>query len=62
MFMIEWIFDKMGYTKKVDWTVVLANMDHVQIDPVARKKPAQKVKLGEAPKKTVRKTVRAKKA
>lgn len=61
MFMIEWIFDKMGYTKKVDWTAVFANMDHVQIDPVPRKKPAKKVKLGEVPKKTVRKTVRAKK-
>lgn len=62
MFVIEWLFDKMGYTKKVDWTVVLANMDNVQIDPVPRKKPAQKVKLGQPAKKTVRKTVRAKKA
>ena len=20
MFIVEWIFDKMGYTKKIDWT------------------------------------------
>lgn len=59
MFMIEWIFDKMGYTKKVDWTAVFANSDYVKLDPMPRKKPVKKVKLGE--KKPVRKTVRKKK-
>jgi hypothetical protein len=27
MFMIEWIFDKMGYTKKVDWASVFVTYD-----------------------------------
>ena len=27
MFIIEWMFDKMGYTKKVDWADVFKNWE-----------------------------------
>lgn len=58
MFLIEWMFDKMGYQKKVDWSSVFATWDAtVNVDPkqskITVKKPAAK-------KKVVRKTVRKK--
>ena len=43
MFIIEWMFDKMGYTKKVDWTAVFADWDKTLEKP--RKKVATKKKI-----------------
>jgi hypothetical protein len=40
MFIIEWMFDKMGYTKKVDWTALFADWDKTLEKP--KKKPAKK--------------------
>lgn len=51
MFMIDWLFDKMGYTKKVDWTSVFATWEE---------KPKKTVRRKPAVKKTPTKTVRKK--
>jgi hypothetical protein len=50
MFMIDWLFDKMGYTKKVYWADVFATWEEKPKKTV-RRKPAVK----KAPTKTVRK-------
>jgi hypothetical protein len=48
MFLIDWMFDKMGYTKKVDWTTVFGKYE-VTLDvpdrgsKVTVKKPSKKV-------------------
>jgi hypothetical protein len=45
MFVIEWIFDKMGYTKKIDWTSrFLAWEDVEKTCPKPAKKVATKRK------------------
>jgi len=42
MFIIDWVFDKMGYTKKVNWLTVLNSWEsEVKTTP---KKPAVKRK------------------
>lgn len=47
MFLIDWMFDKMGYTKKVDWTTLFGKYE-VTLDvpdrksKVTVKKPAKK--------------------
>lgn len=56
MFVIEWLFDKMGYTKKIEWTSSALLWEDVE---KSCPKPAKKKAVV---KKTVRKTVRAKKA
>ena len=58
MFIIDWMFDKMGYTKKVDWTTVFGQYEVTldvpdQASKITVKKPAPK-------KKSVRKSVRKK--
>jgi len=35
MFMIDWLFDKMGYTKKVYWAEILSTLNET--------KPAKKI-------------------
>ena len=50
MFMIEWLFDKMGYQKKIQWTS--SSLTWNDVEPPKKRKPAAK--------KTVRKTVRKK--
>lgn len=47
MFIIEWMFDKMGYTKKVDWTSSSLTWEMVNVDPkeskvTVKRKPAKK--------------------
>lgn len=43
MFIVEWLFDKMGYTKKIDWTSrFLAWEDIEPKRKPAKKKPAVK--------------------
>jgi len=44
MFLIEWMFDKMGYQKKVQWADVFAEWDKCLDKP--KKKPAAKKKDG----------------
>ena len=41
MFMIEWLFDKMGYTKKIDWTSLSLTWEDVE--PPKKRKPVKKV-------------------
>jgi len=42
MFIIDWVFDKMGYTKKVHWLTILNDLQgEVKATP---KKPAVKRK------------------
>jgi hypothetical protein len=48
MFIIDWMFDKMGYTKKVHWAEVFATWEE---KPKKTRKPAVK----KAATKTVRK-------
>jgi hypothetical protein len=48
MFIIEWMFDKMGYTKKVDWADIFKNWE----EPKPVKKVATKRKT--VAKKTVK--------
>lgn len=62
MFIVEWLFDKMGYQKKVDWTTLFGKyeitMDVPDLDSkVTVKKPAKKVatKRQTTAKKSVRK-------
>jgi hypothetical protein len=50
MFIIEWIFDKMGYQKKIQWTSSSLTWQDIE-------KPAKKV----ATKRTTKKTVVRKK-
>ena len=41
MFIIDWVFDKMGYTKKVNWLTVLNSWEgEVKATP---KKPVRKL-------------------
>jgi hypothetical protein len=44
MFIVEWMFDKMGYTKKVDWTSRFLAWEDVEPPKkrIAKKKPAAK--------------------
>ena len=42
MFLIEWMFDKMGYQKKVDWTSVFATWDTTKPVKAKPRKPAAK--------------------
>jgi hypothetical protein len=45
MFIIDWVFDKMGYTKKVHWLTVLNSWESQKpVKKVAtkRKSPAKK--------------------
>ena len=57
MFLIDWMFDKMGYQKKVDWTTLFGKYE-VTLDVPDRKskvtvrKPAKK-------KPTAKKTVKS---
>jgi hypothetical protein len=52
MFIIEWMFDKMGYTKKVDWTSVFPNLEEsCQKPKVATKKKVAAKKTTRKPKK-----------
>ena len=54
MFIIDWVFDKMGYTKKIDWTSrFLAWEDVEKSCPKPVKKVATKRKT------TVKKTQRS---
>jgi hypothetical protein len=46
MFIIDWVFDKMGYTKKVHWLIKATPKK-----PAVKRKPAVK----KTPTKTVRK-------
>jgi len=46
MFIIDWVFDKMGYTKKVDWLTVLnsweSSVTATPKKPAVKRKPAVK--------------------
>ena len=49
MFIVEWLFDKMGYTKKIDWTSSSLTWEMVNLEPNdakvtvrPKKKPAVK--------------------
>lgn len=61
MFIVEWMFDKMGYTKKIDWTSSSLLWETVNVDPkeskVKIRKPVKKV----ATKRTSKKSSRTKK-
>ena len=53
MFIIDWVFDKMGYTKKVHWLTVLNSWESgVKATP---KKTVRKPAVKKTPTKTVRK-------
>lgn len=57
MFLIDWMFDKMGYQKKVDWTTAFGKYEITMNVPdfdtkVTVKKPAKK-------KPAVKKTVKS---
>jgi hypothetical protein len=55
MFIIDWVFDKMGYTKKVHWLTVLNSLEgSVKATP---KKPVRKPVVKKATTRTVRKKV-----
>lgn len=55
MFLIEWMFDKMGYTKKIDWTSSSLTWEMVNVDPKESKVTARKpAKKKPAAKKTVK--------
>jgi hypothetical protein len=55
MFLIDWMFDKMGYTKKVNWLTVLNSWEgEVKATP---KKPVRKPVVKKATTRTVRKKV-----
>ena len=51
MFIIDWVFDKMGYTKKVHWLTVLNSWEGKATPKKTVRKPAVK----KTPTKTVRK-------
>jgi hypothetical protein len=40
MFIIDWMFDKMGYTKKVHWVTMLNSWEEKK--PAVKRKPAVK--------------------
>jgi hypothetical protein len=46
MFIIDWMFDKMGYTKKVNWLTVLNSLEGsvtaTPKKPAVKRKPAVK--------------------
>ena len=53
MFIIDWVFDKMGYTKKVHWLTVLNSWEgRVKATP---KKTVRKPAVKKTPTKIVRK-------
>ena len=51
MFIIDWVFDKMGYTKKVHWLTVLNSLE----SKATPKKTVRKPAIKKTPTKTVRK-------
>ncbi len=51
MFIVDWLFDKMGYTRKVYWADVFGTWEE---------KPKKTVRRKPAAKKTTTKTVRKK--
>jgi hypothetical protein len=51
MFIIDWVFDKMGYTKKVHWLTLLNDWEGTIKATPKKRKPAVK----KTPTKTVRK-------
>jgi hypothetical protein len=53
MFIIDWVFDKMGYTKKVHWLTLLNDWEGtIKATP---KKAVRKPAVKKTPTKTVRK-------
>ena len=54
MFIIEWMFDKMGYTKKIDWTSRFLAWEDVE---KSCPKPVKKVATKRKP--AVKKTVKS---
>ena len=53
MFIIDWVFDKMGYTKKVHWLTLLNDWEGtIKATP---KKTVRKPAVKKTPTKTVRK-------
>lgn len=60
MFVVEWLFDKMGYTKKIEWTS--SNLTWEDIEKTCPKFVKKPIKRKPAAKKSVQKRVRAKKA
>lgn len=57
MFMIEWLFDKMGYTKKIEWTS--SKLFWEDIEKPIKAKP-RKTTAKKSVHKSVHKTVRKK--
>jgi hypothetical protein len=53
MLIIDWVFDKMGYTKKVYWADVFKNWDCPK--PVKKVATKRKTVAKKSPVKTVRK-------
>jgi putative hemolysin len=61
MFIVEWIFDKMGYTKKIDWTSrFLAWEDVKKTCPKFEEKIVPVKKVATKRKTTAKKSVRKK--
>lgn len=58
MFIVEWLFDKMGYQKKIQWTS--SSLTWEDIEKSCPKFEEKIVKRKPAAKKTIRKTVRKK--
>lgn len=54
MFLIDWMFDKMGYTKKVHWLSILNDWEGT-IKATPKKKVVRKPAVKKTPTKTVRK-------
>ena len=57
MFMIEWLFDKMGYTKKIEWT--RSSLLWEDVEKPIKAKP-RKATAKKSVNKSVHKTVRKK--
>jgi hypothetical protein len=53
MFIIDWMFDKMGYTRKVHWADVFATWEEKPAKKTVKRKPTVK----KATTRTVRKKV-----
>lgn len=54
MFLIDWMFDKMGYTKKMNWLTILNDWEG-EIKATPKKKVVRKAAVKKTPTKTVRK-------
>ena len=52
MFLIDWMFDKMGYTKKVNWLTILNDWEG-EVKATPKKKVVRKAAVKKTP--TVRK-------